>query len=154
LWPQLADDRVTASLLADLEHLPAPMLKSLVRGKGPGRIILASDSVHIAGLPPGRYSLTGHPVELTPGGRIRLSGTDLLAGSALMLLQGVVNVAQVTDLSLAEALACATTTPAAFFGLDAPFGPPRPGQAANLMVFEIDRSGARWQGKVRGYFRL
>lgn len=137
LWPQLADDRLIASLIADLEHLPAPVLKSFVRCKGPDRVIITSDVVHIAGLPPGTYSLMGVPVELKRTGRICLSGTDLLAGSSLMLLQGVVNAAWAADLTLAQAFACAGQIPSRLFGLRTGHDLPRPQTRADFIVFEI-----------------
>jgi N-acetylglucosamine-6-phosphate deacetylase len=152
LWPQLAEDRLAASLIADLEHLPPPMLKSLVRAKGPERVVLTSDCVHIAGLPPGEYRLGGHPVELTTYGRIRLSGTDLLAGSSLMLLQGVVNAADVAGLSLEQAFACATSVPAALFGQEPTPWPPRAGVPANLVAFGLDRSASPERAEVECVF--
>ncbi|MBI5091331.1 MAG: amidohydrolase family protein [Candidatus Hydrogenedentes bacterium] len=152
LWPQLAEDRLVASLIADLAHLPAPVLKTFVRAKGCERVVLTSDCVHITGMKPGRYTLSGHDVELTRNGRILLSGTELLAGSALMLLQGVVNAAQVTDMTLEQAYACATTIPAALLGLDAEFGPPEVGEKAEFVVFDIDKTKAQWKANVRGVF--
>jgi N-acetylglucosamine-6-phosphate deacetylase len=134
LWPQLADDRLTCSLIADLQHLPASVLKTFVRAKGPERIVLTSDVVHIAGLPPGHYDLAGIPVELKSTGRICLSGTDLLGGSSLMLLRGVLNAAAHTDLTLAEAFACASTVPARLFALKTPPWPPKPGAKAEFIV--------------------
>jgi N-acetylglucosamine-6-phosphate deacetylase len=141
LWPQLAEDRLTAALIADLEHLPAPVLRTFVRAKGASNVILASDCVHIAGLRPGKYTLGGLPVELLPTGRICLSGTDLLAGSSLMLLQGVVNAARVTDLTLEQAYQCATVIPARLFGLKHRFDPPRVGAKANLILFDVSKAG-------------
>ncbi len=152
IWPQLADDRLKASLIADLEHLPPPVLKSMVRAKGTDKVVLTSDCVHITGLPPGRYTLCGHEVELTPHGRINLSGTDLLAGSALMLLQGVINTAQTAEISLGEAHACASTVPATLFGLQNRFAAPTVGSTANFIVFDVDRSAAQWKSVLRGAF--
>ncbi len=152
IWPQLADDRLKASLIADLEHLPPPVLKSMVRAKGTDNVVLTSDCVHITGLPPGHYTLCGHDVELTPHGRINLSGTDLLAGSALMLLQGVINTAQTAEISLEEAHACASTVPAALFGLQNRFAAPTVGSSANFIVFDVDRSATRWKSTLRGAF--
>jgi N-acetylglucosamine-6-phosphate deacetylase len=151
LWPQLSEDRLTAGLIADLEHLPAPALKTFVRAKRPARVILTSDSVHIAGLPPGKYSLGTQAVELLPSGRICLSGTDLLAGSSLMLLQGVVNAHQVTDMTLPEAFAAATTTPARLFGVKLN-GLPKPGAKADFILFDIDKTGPRWKAVIRDVF--
>ena len=153
LWPQLADDRLTASLIADLEHLPAPVLKTFVRAKTPENIVLVSDCVHIAGLKPGKYALGGLPVELMPSGRICLSGSDLLAGSSLMLIQGVVNAACVTDLSLEQAFACATVIPADLLGVRHRFAPPTVGARADLMVFDIDKTEPRrWKAAIRAVF--
>jgi N-acetylglucosamine-6-phosphate deacetylase len=151
LWPQLAEDRLHASLIADLEHLPAAVLNTFVRAKGPGHIILTSDCVHIAGLKPGKYALGSMPVELLPSGRICLSGTDLLAGSSLLLLQGVINAAEATDLSLAEAFASAGAIPAKLFGLKHRFAFPAVGTKANLVVFDVarDASGGK-KAVIRG----
>jgi len=150
LWPQLADDRLTAGLIADLQHLPAPVLKTFVRAKRPENVILTSDCVHIAGLPSGKYKLGGLDVEMLPSGRICLSGTDLLAGSSLMLLQGVINAAETTDLSLEQAFASASTVPAKFFGLKRRFTPPKVGVKADLLLFDIERDA---QGKASAVVR-
>ena len=140
LWPQLCDDRLYASLIADLHHLPEAPLKIFARVKGPDRTILTSDCVHITGLPPGDYDLGGSPVELTPQRRINLKGTSLLAGSALMLLEGVVNTARVTDFTLGQAFEAATTTPAKLFGKKPAFLAVWGGQKANFLVYEVNRN--------------
>jgi len=142
LWPQLADDRLAASLLADLEHLPAPVLKTFIRAKTPRNVILASDCVHIAGQPPGRYMLGEMAVELLPTGRICLNGTDLLAGSSLMLLQGVVNAAKTGAMTLQQAFASATTVPARILGIKHNGALPQPGKKANFLLFKVERNQA------------
>jgi len=155
LWPQLADDRLTASFIPDLEHLPAPALKTFVRAKGPERVVFTSDCVHIAGLKPGKYAFGGGEVELLESGRICLRGTDLLAGSSLMLLHGLVNATQVTDMSMAQAFASATTIPAKLLGLDYAFDLPTVGSKADFVVFDIEqcRQGSgKWQAAVHGVF--
>jgi len=134
LWPQLAEDRLAASLLADLHHLPPPVLKSFIRAKGAANVILASDCVHIAGLQPGPYELGGQDVELLPTGRICLKGTELLAGSSLMLLQGVFHAVRAGGMSLEEAVASATTVPARILGVRRSFARPAPGRRAHFIV--------------------
>lgn len=151
IWPQLAEDRLACSLIADLEHLPAPMLKCLVRAKGADKVVLTSDAVHITGRPPGKYTLAGQAVELT-GERIQLSGTDLLAGSALLLVQGIVNAVEAGAMTLSEACAGATTIPGALFGCEGPLTPLRPGAAANLVVFAIDPIEGRGRARIEGVF--
>ena len=56
LWPQLAEDRLTAAMIADGHHVPADMFKVMVRAKGFDRCILVSDTVALAGMPPGTYT--------------------------------------------------------------------------------------------------
>lgn len=147
LWPQLADDRLTCSFIADLHHLPPEALKTFLRVKGPARTILTSDVTHLAGRKPGRYDLAGMPVDLLPSGRICLSGTELLAGSATPLLETVFNAARTTDFSLEQAFASASAIPARFFGIRGPFGSPQAGRKANFVVFE--RQGKGRQGAPR-----
>jgi N-acetylglucosamine-6-phosphate deacetylase len=145
LWPQLADDRLTTSLIADLEHLPAEVLKTFVRAKGPERVVLTSDVVHLGGMKPGHYDFAGKAVELKPSGRICLSGTDLLAGSSLMLLQGVMNAVRCTDLTLEQAVASATALPARLLGAPLRFAKPGVGMKATFIVAELAAEDGRVQ---------
>ncbi len=151
LWAQLANDQLTASLIADLEHLPQDVLKTFVRAKGPRKVILTSDVVHLAGLPAGAYSLLGVSVELKKTGRICLSGTDLLAGSSLMLLQGVFNAARATDLSLKQAFDCATRIPCRFFNLRKHYRPVV-GKKADFILLNVQRRTGGDMPKVVAVF--
>lgn len=152
LWPQLADDRLTASLIADLHHLPADAMKTFVRVKGPQRIILVSDCTRIAGLPPGKYREFGAEVELKTNGKLCLSGTDLLAGSASFLLEGVTNAWRATDLTLEQAFACATTVPAKTLGVRLPPSGARLGRRADFIVFEINRRSPASKPRILAVF--
>ncbi len=115
IWSQLADDRLTASFIADGHHLPREVLQSMLRAKGLGRSILVSDSVALAGMPPGKYSTPiGGRVELRPDGRLCMEGSELLAGSAASLAHCVGAVVQMTGIPLGDALAMATVNPGRF----------------------------------------
>ena len=135
LWPQLADDRLTATLIADGHHLPDDMLKTILRAKGIDRCILVSDAVSVAGLPPGRYqTAVGGNVELHENGRLNLAGTDFFAGAALPLKDGIMHVIACAGISLAEALRMATANPGRFVrGI----GTLCPGAPADLIRFTI-----------------
>ncbi|MFA7693646.1 MAG: amidohydrolase family protein [Candidatus Hydrogenedentes bacterium] len=135
LWPQLADDRLHVSLIADLEHLPVDLLKVLFRAKGIQRIILVSDSVLLAGMKPGKYQLFDAAVELKRSGRVCLSGTDLLAGSSLFLPEGVVNFSAAVEIPMAQAVAAASRVPARLLGVPLPLWPPRPGRRAEFSFY-------------------
>ena len=135
LWEQLADDRLTAGLIADGHHLPAATLRSMARAKGFGRTVLVSDAVALAGAAPGEYHTpVGGAVTLHPDGRLTLAGSDLLAGAARALPECVGYAAGPGGYGLAEALRSATARPAALLGLP-DRGVLRVGAIADLAVF-------------------
>jgi N-acetylglucosamine-6-phosphate deacetylase len=117
IWTQLAEDRLTAMFIHDGHHLPADTFKAMVRAKGVARSILVSDSVALAGMPPGRYRQpVGGDVELTADGRLGLAGTPYLAGAARSLAEGVALAAAQPGFGLATAMAMATVNPGRFVG--------------------------------------
>lgn len=117
IWSQLAEDRLTACFIADGHHLPADILKVMLRAKGVPCSVLVSDSVALAGMPPGTYATpVGGQVELRADGRLCIVGTELLAGSTASLTQCVGNLARITGLPLSDALTMATSNPGRFVG--------------------------------------
>jgi N-acetylglucosamine-6-phosphate deacetylase len=136
LWSQLADDRLTATFIADGFHLPADTLKAMLRAKGRERSILVSDTVALAGMPPGHYEQpVGGAVEVREDGRICVAGTPYLAGAGLPLSANVAMAATMAELPLAEALRLATENPGQLVGGR---GRLEIGARADLMLF-------RWQ---------
>jgi N-acetylglucosamine-6-phosphate deacetylase len=135
LWPQLADDRLTASIIADGHHLTPAVLKTFVRAKTPRRIVLTSDCVGLLGMAPGHYEMFGAKVELREDGKVCLRGTNLLAGSSVPLLHDAAHAATVTDMTIAEAIASATTIPARLLGVRARFALPVAGARADFICF-------------------
>jgi len=132
IWTQLADDRLTATFIADGHHLPAEALIAMLRAKTPARSILISDLVALAGLPPGQYATpVGGSVELHSDGRLSVSGTGYLAGATTPLKDCVAWVASHTGLFLGESLRMATTNP----GRLAHRGVLAPGEPADLIRF-------------------
>jgi N-acetylglucosamine-6-phosphate deacetylase len=118
LWAQLAADGMAASFIADGHHLPADALTAMVRAKGPHRTILVSDSVALAGCPPGDYHApVGGSVTVDRDGRVRLTGTDLLAGAGRSLLDCVHWAARHTPFDFADIWTMASARPARLLGL-------------------------------------
>jgi N-acetylglucosamine-6-phosphate deacetylase len=112
IWTQLADDRLTATFIADGHHLPQDVLKVMLLTKGVGRSVLVSDSVALAGMPAGTYiTPVGGRVELHPDGRLCVFGSELLAGSTASLTQCIGHVVRMTKMPLSDALAMATANP-------------------------------------------
>ncbi len=123
LWEQLADDRLWASFIFDGHHLPPAAMRAMVRAKGMRRSLLVSDSVALAGSPPGLYRApVGGTVRLHPDGKLVMEGTGFLAGSASDLLTGVANAVRLVGLGPADALSLASTNPAQLLGLGGPGG--------------------------------
>ncbi len=139
LWAQLADDRLIASFIADGHHLSSDTFRAMLRAKGRDRSILVSDSVALAGMPPGRYATAvGGKVEVHPSGRISLAGTDYLAGAGLPLLACVSQAMRMAELSLADVLPLATANPGRLLGLE---GDLRPGARADILRLDETPDG-------------
>src|SRR5262245_45814413 len=75
----LADDRVTAMLIADGIHVHPAVLHVALRSKGPERVALVTDAIAAASAPPGRYALAG--VEVISDGQSARLADGTLAGS-------------------------------------------------------------------------
>jgi N-acetylglucosamine-6-phosphate deacetylase len=136
LWPQLADDRLSASLIADGHHLPPDMVKVFLRAKTPERCILVSDISGQAGQPPGRYTSPFCDVEILPDGNLVVAGQrEIMAGASLPANVGVHNVMRFAGVDLKTALQMAVHNPAELLGL----GPIRiaPDEPANLIQFDV-----------------
>jgi N-acetylglucosamine-6-phosphate deacetylase len=117
IWEQLGEDRLMASFIVDGHHLPPATVKSMIRAKTPARTILVTDAVGAAGMPPGRYTLGGQEVELSPTGRVAAPGAPNLAGSALRLDVAIGNTVKFTGLPLEDVVPMASTRPAEYIGI-------------------------------------
>lgn len=113
LIAQLSEDGLAASFIADGIHIPEFALKVLLRAKTPSRAILVSDATAAAAAPPGLYDFAGMRIEHTSRGAVHIPGTDRLAGSALTLDRGVANLIAWGLVEPAQAIAMASTQPAA-----------------------------------------
>lgn len=86
LWAGIANDDLTAMIIADGHHLPASIIKTIIRTKGASKVIAVSDASPIAGLSPGRYNTLGNDVILEESGRLYNPETGYLVGSSSSLL--------------------------------------------------------------------
>ncbi len=113
LMAQLAEDRLTASVIADGIHVPAHALKVMLRAKGLDRVVLVTDATAAAATPPGLYGFAGMTIEHAADGSVRVPGGRVLAGSALRLDQAVRNLVAWGLDTPEQAVALASTRPAA-----------------------------------------
>ena len=137
VWEQLAADELWASVIADGHHLPASVLKSILRVKTPARTVLISDAGSLAGLPPGRYDCWGQEFEVHPAGKIVMPGTGFLAGSAVFLDACVGHILNLGLADLPAAVAMAAERPRELLGLPVPRI--EVGEPADLVFFDWQR---------------
>lgn len=119
LWAILAEDTLTAMLIADGHHLPADTLTAMIRAKSPERCVLTSDSAALAGRPPGEYRTpVGGAVTVGDDGRLTLTGTSLLAGSGRSLRACLDWAREHLPFDDDTLLAMATRNPARVLGIE------------------------------------
>lgn len=144
IWEQLGEPRLKASLITDGHHLPASVVRSIVRAKGPKNIIVTCDASGLAGCPPGEYDYHGGRFEVLEEGPIVIAGQrQLLAGSGSLTDHCVATVIRMAGVTLAEGCDMAGRQPAALLGCEDVLL--QRGSRADLMVFDWDPDGGRVQ---------
>ena len=126
MWPALADDRLTAMLISDGQHLPREVLITALRCKGLHRTIITSDVAPVAGLPDGEHLCFGSVVHVE-GRFVRSADRSCLAGSGALMLDCMNHLAslaitpqagRVEPLSLSELLTMGFDNPLRAIGLE------------------------------------
>ena len=136
LWAQMAEDRLTAGLIADGHHLPPDLVKSIVRAKEPCRCVLVSDLSGYAGLAPGVYQTELCDLEILPTGKVVVAGQqEVLAGASLPIGVGVANVMNFAGVTLPTAIDMASRRPAELLGLEAVRA--KVGSRADFVLFQL-----------------
>jgi N-acetylglucosamine-6-phosphate deacetylase len=135
IWPQLANDLLTPSIIADGHHLLPEEIQVFYKVKGPDNIILTSDVNHLIGLTPGKYVYMGAEVIYTEDGLVKNEELNCLAGASLPLKKGVETMMNFTGCSLANAINMASKNVAGIYGLKNR-GSLLPGKRADIILFE------------------
>jgi len=135
LWPQLANDLLTTTIIADGHHLLPEELQVFYKVKGPKNIVLTSDVTHLYGMAPGKYVFSGSEIILTEDGLITNPVLNCLAGASKPLRAGVENMMKYTGCKLGEAINMATLNVAGIYDLS-DRGSLEPGKRADLILFE------------------
>jgi N-acetylglucosamine-6-phosphate deacetylase len=118
VWAALANDDLAATIIPDGHHLPASLLKTIIRTKSPASCIVISDASELAGLAPGRYESMGAEVLLDPTGRLYNPATGYMAGSSATLLTCMNHLASLNLVTYRELLAMAFDNPLRLLGID------------------------------------
>lgn len=137
IWPQLANEKLTPSIIADGHHLTAEEIRVFYKVKGRENIILTSDVVYIAGMKPGKYTFLEAGVILTEDGMLFNPELNCLAGASFPLKKGVENIIRFTGCTPGVSIDMASVNVAEIYGLH-DRGKISVGRRADLIIFERD----------------
>jgi len=144
-WSQLADDRLSISIICDGFHLLPEEIKVFYKVKGHDKTILTSDVTSFAMLNPGIYKTqTGETIELREDGLLHYPDQQCLYGSASPLTKSIEYISEVTGCTLPEAIRMAGFNAAQVLGLKN-VGELKPGKRADLIFFNIENGKIRIQ---------
>lgn len=130
----LESEDIFAELIADTVHVHPAVMGLLVKCKGREKVCLISDCMKAGGLKDGEYQLGDLKVIVKDAVARIESGS--LAGSTLRLIDGVRNMAEKTEVSLADAVHMASLSPAEALGKGAVIGSIRSGKRADMTVID------------------
>ena len=126
---------VEAELICDGIHVHPAVIKATFAMLGKDRIILISDSIRAAGMPPGEYELGGQQVTIRKN-RAIISGTETIAGSIISLPEALRYAVQVVGIPLEDAVRCVTCNPARSLGIYEDCGSISVGKRADLVFLD------------------
>lgn len=135
IWAGLANDDLVAMIIPDGHHLPAPLLKTIIRAKGVDHCVVVSDASSLAGLGPGTYDFLGEKVILEESGRLHDPKTGYLAGSSSTMAACMNNLASLNIVSTEELAAMGFYNPLRLIGL----GPEDVAGARNIRFDEKNK---------------
>jgi N-acetylglucosamine-6-phosphate deacetylase len=127
-------DELTTELIADGVHVHPVVMSILYRIKQAARLVLVSDSMRAVGLGDGEYDLGGLQVQMKNGEARLEDGT--LAGSTLTLERAVQNMVRLCHVSVPDAVAMASSTPATVIGYGDRKGRLAAGYDADFLVLD------------------
>ena len=147
-------DGLAAEIIADGQHLPKEFLKLIVRAKGVDKLILVTDAMRAAGMPPGEYILgslrSGRPV---PVDELIAHTSDYtaFAGSIATADRLIRTMRDEAGVPLHEAVRMLTVNPARAVGISSRKGILAPGMDADVVLFDDDirMKGVWLQGERR-----
>jgi len=129
----LSSDNVSCELIADTFHVNKGLFGLVAKIKK-DKLCLITDCMRAGGMPDGTYTLGGQPVHKTGIKCLLEDGT--IAASVLRLNEAVRNLYENTDLTLPQAVACASLHPAKALKVDDKIGSLEAGKCADIIIFD------------------
>lgn len=127
-------DALTCELIADNQHVHPAMIDLVFRAKGADRVILITDAVAAAGMPPGEYPLDERVVTVRDDRVLLPDGT--LAGSVLTMERALANAAAATGLPIDALWRSASLNAARALHLEQRKGSISVGKDADLVLID------------------
>jgi N-acetylglucosamine-6-phosphate deacetylase len=121
-------------LIVDGRHVDPAVLRIALRTRPLDRFMLVTDAMPTVGMIDKSFDLQGRQIHVVDGVCVDAHGT--LAGSDLDMIGAVRNAISMLNLSLDDAVAMASASPAAFLGLSGQRGRIAVGQAADLLLLD------------------
>jgi N-acetylglucosamine-6-phosphate deacetylase len=134
-------DEIDVELIGDGIHLPAPLLKLVYKVKGRDKIALITDAMRGAAMPEGESMLgnlhSGLKV-IIEDGVAKLPDRTSFAGSVATSDRLVRTMHRLGEVSIADAVYMAATTPARIMGVGDRKGSVAVGKDADILIFDDD----------------
>jgi len=131
----LANEALTADIIADGVHVDPAVVRLFLRAKGEERAVLITDAISATGMPEGQYRLGPFVVEVQDG---RCDYQGKLAGSVLTLDRAVRNAMSFAGWKLPQAVRLATLNPARLLGVHTQRGLLAPGRMADMVALTTE----------------
>jgi N-acetylglucosamine-6-phosphate deacetylase len=132
----LEDEASWCGLIVDGRHVHPAVLRVALRARRRDRFMLVTDALSSVGMAEKSFTMQGRAIRVVDGVCVDENGT--LAGSDLDMASAVRNIMAIAGLTVGEAAAMASASPAAFLGLSEAFGAIAPGRQADLVLTDAD----------------
>lgn len=132
-------DEMDVEIIADGTHLPAPLMKLVLKIKGTDRTALITDAMRAAGMPEGESVLGNYKTGLkviVEDGVAKLPDRSSFAGSVATADRLVRTIIAETGISLFDAVKMITATPARIMGISKTKGSLAVGLDADIVLFD------------------
>ena len=134
-------DGMSLEIIGDGIHVPATLLRMILKIRGVDSITLVTDSMRAAGMPDGIYKLgdreTGQDV-VVEDGVAKLMDRSAFAGSVATTDRLVRTLMRDGGCALAQAVQMASANPARLMGVGFRTGSLAPGKDADILLFDGD----------------
>ena len=130
----LEDADSWCGIIVDGKHVAPATLSVALKAKPADKLILVTDAMPSVGMTDKTFRLQGRTITVEDGVCVADGGT--LAGSDLDMLTAIRNAHAMLPVTREDAIAMATSNPAAFLGLDRTMGRIAAGHRANLVALD------------------